>query len=330
MTSMDRVAGCLLGVAAGDAMGMPSELMSRSKVKSDFGLITGFAPAPLDHPIVAGYEAGRFTDDTCMTLCVAESIISCGGQVDPRAIGRAILDWAEATDAFAAGALGPSSRMALAALKQGVPAEQTGIRGDTNGAAMRVAPIAMISSPSDIGQLVERVHQASMVTHNTNIAIAGAAMLAAAMSAAMETADWQVIWSAARAAFELGADRGQDTFGASSWARLALALGFVDKDNDHQRLMDDLYDLIGAGIATTESVPVAMALAYEAKGDPGRAILSAANLGGDCDTIGAMAGGLAGAYAGASAFPLGWRATIEEVNSVDLMATARALHAFRN
>lgn len=327
--TLDRVMGSLMGVAIGDAMGMPSELWSRQKVKARFGKITGFLPGPDDHFVVSGFVAGQFTDDTSQTVKICESIISRGGEVDPTAVAHAILEWAEEAQAFTTNALGPSSQKALLAIKSGVPVEQAGGTGDTNGAAMRISPIGMICKPDDIVRLVDEVEKVCLGTHNTNVAIAGAAMLAAAISAAIETRDWDAIFAAAYAAYDEGITRGNDTFGASSKERVKWALELMQSEPDEEHLMDKLYQLIGAGVATTEAVPTAIALSYYAKGDLRKGVLLAANLGGDCDTVGAMVGGLCGAYTGYAAIAKEDVRLIMEVNGVDLPALAQQLYAFR-
>lgn len=321
--------GCLTGVAVGDAMGMPSELWSRRKVKERFGRITGFLPGPDDHFIVSGYRAGQFTDDTAQTLKICASIIANGGGVVPESVARAILEWAEEENAFETNALGPSSEKALLRIKEGVPVEEAGATGDTNGAAMRIAPIGILRRPDDVASLVDDVERACLGTHNTNVAIAGAAMLAAAVSRAMETRDWDEILSTAFKAHDEGMTRGNDTFGASSKERTRLAIELVSAKAGEEEAMDRLYDLVGAGVATTEAVPTAIALAYYAEGDPAKTCLLAANLGGDCDTVGAMAGALSGAYAGINAFPHDWVRTVQETNRVDLEDVATRLHALR-
>jgi ADP-ribosylglycohydrolase len=308
---------------------MPSELWSRRKVKERFGRIEGFLPGPDDHFIVKGFKAGQFTDDTAQTIKICESILANGGRVDPESVARSILEWAEEENAFETNALGPSSQKALLRIKDGVPVGEAGSTGDTNGAAMRIAPIGILRRPEDVVSLVDDVERACLGTHNTNIAIAGAAMLAAAISQAMETDDWDEILSTAFEAHDEGMERGNDTFGASSKERTRLAVEVLGAKADEEEVMDRLYGLIGAGVATTEAVPTAIALSYYAEGDPARTCLLAANLGGDCDTVGAMAGALSGAYAGIGAFPPDWVRTVGEVNRVDLEDVATRLQFYR-
>lgn len=327
--SINRAIGCLVGVAVGDALGMPSELWSRKKVKQRFGNITGFLPGEEDHFVTKGYKAGQFTDDTAQTLKICQSIIQNKGEIIPSDIAHAVLEWVDEVNAFETNALGPSSQKALLAIQNGTPVEEAGGTGETNGASMRISPIGIVSQPDSIQSLVDRVEKACLATHNTNIAIAGAAMLAAAISTAMETQDWNVILANAFAAYDEGMTRGNDTFGASSKDRLKWALELIDSETNEETLMEKLYHLIGAGVATTESVPTAIALAYYAKGDPIKAALYAANLGGDCDTIGAMTAGLCGAYGGIESIPQEYVKKVYEVNNVNIEETARQLYTFR-
>ncbi|HWO78498.1 MAG TPA: ADP-ribosylglycohydrolase family protein [Bacillus sp. (in: firmicutes)] len=327
--SLSKVVGSLVGVALGDAMGMPSELWSRKKVKERFGKITEFLPGPDDHFIVKGFKAGEFTDDTSQAIKICQSIIKNNGKIEAASIAYAILEWAEENDAFNKRYLGPSSEKALRNIQNGVPVEEAGGMGDTNGAAMRIAPIGMISKSEDITALVDNVEEASKGTHNTNIAIAGAAMLAAAISTAIDTDNWNTILENAFKAYDVGMNRGNDTYGASSKVRLKLALEWIDNGDEEEVLMDKLYNIIGAGVATTEAVPTAIALAYYAKGDPMKGTQLAASLGGDCDTIGAMTGGLCGAYSGIEAIPLDIVEQLETVNNVNLRELAERLYPYR-
>ena len=85
--------------------------------------------------------------------------------------------------------LGPSTRSAVAAVAAGRPLEEAGRYGTTNGAAMRIAPVGIAVPATDLDLLVDRVVEASWVTHNTGVALAGAAAVAAAVSAGLDGAD---------------------------------------------------------------------------------------------------------------------------------------------
>ncbi|MBA2477854.1 MAG: ADP-ribosylglycohydrolase family protein, partial [Sporichthyaceae bacterium] len=88
--------------------------------------------------------------------------------------------------------------------------------------------------------------------------------------------------------------------------------------------------LVGTSLATQESVPAAFAIASLFPTDPWEAARHAASLGGDADTIAAIAGAIVGACCGGSAFPEALAATVEAVNpDLGLAALAADLLALR-
>ena len=111
--------------------------------------------------------------------------------------------------------LGPSTRRALDALAAGTPYDEVGRRGDTNGAAMRIAPVGIAAGISDLDALVDMVEAASALTHNTGLAISGAAAVAAAVSAAIEGIDGSETVELACRAADRGVNRGAYSAGAA-------------------------------------------------------------------------------------------------------------------
>ena len=89
-----------------------------------------------------------------------------------------------------------------------------------------------------------------------------------------------------------------------------------------------VYRLVGTSLATQESVPAAFAVLAAVPGDPWRACLLAASLGGDCDTIGAMAGAMGGATTGIGSFPADAIAVIDN-QGLDLGNLADKLYEIR-
>ena len=74
MTASDRAHGALLGLAIGDALGMPTQYTPRSLVAPRYGLLAGFEPGPADNPISANMPAGRVTDDTDQAVILGEML----------------------------------------------------------------------------------------------------------------------------------------------------------------------------------------------------------------------------------------------------------------
>jgi ADP-ribosylglycohydrolase len=122
--------------------------------------------------------------------------------------------------------------------------------------------------------------------------------------------------------------RGHWVAAADMATRITWAAGLAAGRPTGQ-LIDTVYRLVGTGLAAQESVPAAFAVAAAHPDDPWLACRIAASLGGDCDTIAAMAGAICGAGAGAGAFPEQARATVTAVNHLDLEAVAAGLLTVR-
>jgi ADP-ribosylglycohydrolase len=99
--------------------------------------------------------------------------------------------------------------------------------------------------------------------------------------------------------------------------------------HDHDRSVRDIVELVGASLATQESVPAAFAVLALHPGDPWQACLTAASLGGDSDTIAAMTGAIAGACHGMDCWPHAAVRTVCEINNLDLEKLAENLLALR-
>ena len=202
----DRILGALYGQALGDAMGMPSELWPRKRVKAHFGWIDRFLPGPAENNAACYFKQAEFTDDTSMALCLADAIIECDGEINPDVIGKHILDWALDFDAFNKNVLGPTSKIALNAIRDGKPVSELENNGVTNGAAMRASPLGCLLPATRLAHFVEQVALASSPTHKSDLAIAGAVVIAWAVSRAIDGERWQNIADAlpgiARAAQE--------------------------------------------------------------------------------------------------------------------------------
>lgn len=323
--TLERIEGCLIGVAAGDAMGMPSSMMSPQRIKQLFGYIDRFLPAPPGHILHNGLRAGETTDDTQQTLILADSIIA-KKIIDPEDIARRLIAWAEASHAFTSMLVGPSSLRALGAIRSGRPITESGKSGDTNGAAMRIAPVG-IYGRGELDRTLDAVERACLPTHNTNIAIAGAAAVALAVGLGIRgVADPDVLIQEAMQIAELGLKRGNIWYGASILERTRLALQIVNAPTDRETKMISLYDLVGTGVQMAETVPTSLAIVKMAKGDPVEAVILAANMGGDCDTIGAIVGAICGAIKGSAAFPSEWVNLLQETNGYDFAAYAEKLY----
>src|SRR5215213_11502770 len=169
-TILDQAEGALYGLAIGDALGMPTQLMSHEEVAACFGVLDGFRQPPADHVIAAGLPVGSITDDTEQALLVADTLLAGSGHVDSEDLARRLLAWAErARERGSLDLLGPSTSAAVTALVADGPLDVFGRSAATNGAAMRVTPVGLVAVADDLAALVDLVVEASRVTHYTSV-----------------------------------------------------------------------------------------------------------------------------------------------------------------
>lgn len=130
--------GCLLGLAIGDALGMPLEGMRATAIRDRLGRVRHFMDAPWRR-----LRAGQWTDDTKTMLCHACSIVDTG-RVDVEDTARKFVEWFESHDWRG---IGGSTYEAIQRLRAGVPPEESGAKGEMaagNGVAMRIAPVGLV------------------------------------------------------------------------------------------------------------------------------------------------------------------------------------------
>jgi poly(ADP-ribose) glycohydrolase ARH3 len=273
----DRWRGALLGTALGDAVGAPVE--GRARVEPDE--VERWLAA--DEPLI-------WTDDTAMTIGLARSLIRCGGEVDPQQLGDTFAaayrqqPWrgygAGPPGIFAAAERGTPYLEAAAALFDG-----SGSFG--NGAAMRAAPAAVVGHP-DLATVGRLARAQARVTHAHPLGQDGAALLAMAVAAVADRLD--ATGAVAGAVDQL------ETAQMRTAADAAVGLAGTDDPQAVART-------VGNGIAAVEAVPAAIAAFLGGPDEPEAVLVRAVTIGGDTDTIAAMAGALAGARVGASHLP---------------------------
>ena len=326
----DRALGALYGGALGDALGMPSQTFTRRQIAQCYGRISDFV-APIDnHPVAHGLAAATITDDTEQSLLLAAQLIASGNSLDESQWARALIDWEQGVKKRNLGdLLGPSTQRALRAFSEGESADLCGRFGVTNGAAMRIAPVGIATPVEPLGSFVDQVESASRLTHNTAVAIAAAAAVAAAISAGVDGANIDEAIAFALAAAQEGESRGHARQDAGMLAAIRAALNITSRafaeGMDANQACADVGEYMGTDVAARESVAVAFAVFMASRGDAWQAGLISANLGGDTDTIGAIATGMSGACCGVAALPAEKLATLVAVNHLELEPVAAAL-----
>ncbi|MGU9814283.1 ADP-ribosylglycohydrolase family protein [Pseudomonas sp. LF135] len=333
MTPQNRALGAFYGLALGDALGMPTQSLSREQVQQRFGAITGLEDADADQPIAPNMPAGSITDDTEQAILVGELLVEGHGKIEPTVLAQRLIDWEAAMRAKGSqDLLGPSTKRAIDMILAGHTPEESGRFGTTNGAAMRITPVGIAADVSDPAPFIQAVIQACQVTHNTTLGISSAAAVAAVVSAGINGVDLGEALNIGTQIAQQAENHGHWIAGGRISTRISWARTLSVGSGDNALFADLLYELIGTSVASQESVVVSFALAQQvAVGAMSalEAVCLAASLGGDTDTIAAMLGAMLGACLGMQCWPPVMIEQVKQVNGLDLQPLVQGLLQIR-
>ena len=330
----ERARGAMIGLAVGDALGMPTQSMSATQIVEYYGgLIHSLMDAVPQQPIAPNMPAGSVTDDTEQAFVLANRLIEDDGRIDNDVYAQDLLRWEAKMKARGSlDLLGPSTRAALQALTDGVDPEHTGLFGTTNGGAMRATPVGIAFRPGKA--LAEEAWQSCVVTHNTVQGIESTMLVSAAVSFAVEGR--HDFLQKALEFVESQPTRGNWSAKASVVARVKMFMERVISEG--VTISDDEFAVIlrrdcGTSVEANESVAAAFAIATRFFNRPTEALCFAASLGGDTDTIAAITGAMLGAWHGVDGFD---QAIVGQVlrrlkddNRLDVSRTVAGLLALR-
>jgi ADP-ribosyl-[dinitrogen reductase] hydrolase len=273
----ERARGCLLGLAAGDAVGTTVEFRARGSFTPVTDMVGG---GPF------GLRAGQWTDDTSMALCLASSLVERGGFDAMDQMLRYVrwMDegyWSSTGTCFD---IGTTTSGALRAFQRtNDPFSGSAHRGSAgNGSLMRLAPIPLFYFP-DLKQTVHFAGESSRTTHGAAECIDACRLLAALLHQSI-------------GGVEKDALLGRTRVEISERRILEIAAGtFREKRREDIRGSGYVVDCLEAALWCFFH-----SASFEA------AILEAVNLGDDTDTTAAVCGQIAGAYYGESGIPAKW------------------------
>lgn len=288
-----RFAGALLGTMVGDMLGAPFE-----------GQPSELVVARLGHEAeqAAGWIGrSRYTDDTQMMIGVAESLAETDA-FDGADMARRFGENYEPFRGY-----GPGAHRVLTALRQGFPWDRAatlvfpdGSYG--NGAAMRVAPVGAFYH-HDLQALRWAAEGSAAITHAHPLGKEGAALQACAVACAIRARPGELDPLDCLAQLRTFVRPELDEF-VAKLQRIADLLG--SRPTVGQVVVE-----LGNDIRSHGSVPAALYAFLAHVGSFEQGVTYAVQLGGDSDTIGAMAGAIAGAYHGVEAIPAAWYAGLE-------------------
>jgi ADP-ribosylglycohydrolase len=286
-TLIDRFQGSALGTFVGDAMGREVEGWPWELIRGRYGILKEMGE-------------GIYTDDTEMMIGIMESLKEDPG-FDPALTARRFLENFHSFRGY-----GPRIYEIMDRLRHGAPWDQVGTDSWGNGGAMRIAPIGFFFY-DDHKQLQEAALLCTRITHRHPEGLAGA--LAQALAVGLATQKGVNGEAIDRIAFleEIvqgveGIDKGV----AQELRRIAE----LKQGGGLEATIERIAATFPRDVSAKGAVPAAIAAFVITNNFPDT-VLTAVNCGGDTDTIGAMAGALAGAYYGFSSIPSTWLEPLE-------------------
>jgi len=299
ITRQMRYQGCLIGLAAGDALGTTVEFQPPGSFTPLTDMVGG---GPF------GLELGQWTDDTSMALCLAESLVECGSFNAHDQMKRYVRWWKEGylSSNGRCFDIGNTVSQALRQfLRTGDPfAGSTEPRSAGNGSLMRLAPVPLFFS-ADPEKAISMSAESSRTTHGAMTCLDacryfGGLLVGAIMGASKE---------------ELLSGRYAPAKGI--WESMPLCTE-IDEIACGSFKKKDPPEIVGSGYVV-RSLEAAL-WAFNRSSNFKEGCLQAVNLGNDADTTGAIYGQIAGAYYGVSGIPKTWRERLAHIDLIDRLA----------
>jgi ADP-ribosylglycohydrolase len=352
LTLEDRIAGCLVGAAVGDALGGPVEGWTPEQIAERHGGRVRGIVGPFyedwrtARPIAPYHKGdGHVTDDTLMTQALVRVYAKVRDHLDAYSIAEHLVPdligtprWIPELEAEAL----PLQRIFLAEkwivarLHYGhVDPREAGVGNIVNcGAAMYMAPVGVVNATHPAAAYAEALEVAA--PHQSSYGREAAGVFAAAVAAAFvpgatpaDVVDeaLRVAKDGTRAAIEAVCER------AAAYDDWEEALGPLREAVAPFDTVGPRYREPSLGarrpsrLHAIEELPVALGMLLVTGGAYEPAVLGSVNYGRDCDSIATMSGAIAGALGGTHAVPAAWSAEVGRASRIDLYAPAAELTA---
>ena len=295
MNTIDRYVGGLVGLAVGDALGVTLEFKAPGTFKPIKDMEGG---GPFDLPV------GAWTDDTSMALCLASSLIECGGS-DARDQMERYVRWYEhgyMSSMDACFDIGMTTREALERFQRtGDPfSGPEDVYSAGNGSIMRLIPVPLFYA-NDPKQAIEMSVQSSRTTHGTKEVLDACRYFAGLLIGAVQGVKKEVLLSPLYSPIE------------GAWKESSLSPKISEVARGSFKKLNPP-DIKGSGYVVKSLEAALWAFYHSDHFEDG--LLLAVNLGDDADTTGAVFGQLAGAYYGVKSIPEKW---VSKMNQLELI-----------
>lgn len=296
-----NITGCFVGLAVGDALGVPVEFSSRLSLRAN----------PVTDMRAYGtwsQPAGTWSDDSSLTFCLAESLLS---GYDPNDIGKKFLDW-YTTGYWGAHHklfdIGAATQEALERIKRGEDPRYSGnydVDSNGNGSLMRIVPASLYFGNEADGIFYNSIKEVSSITHAHFRSVFSCFIFSKLVAELLKGGDKNFAYQNAVREVSQFADQRDFNKNETDLFKLVLNGKIASIGEEFIRSSGYVLDTLTASIwcfLTTDSFS--------------SAILKAVNLGNDTDTTGCVTGAFAGLYYGEKDIPAEWTNTLARRNDI--------------
>lgn len=334
MSDYDKIDALLIGLALGDAHGMPFEMLNRADVKkhkknSGYDLNNNFfVEIPDFHFLKRDLKKAEITDDTILASHLGRYLVENKGKINKEDYFSSLGQFIDEQKLITKGVIGPSTGRAVTKIMRNEKFTISERAGFSNGLALKAAVLAYFLPLEEQKSNLEKIEELAYYSHFSDAAISAAAGFYAALAAALAGGDLEQIFAAALDYMEQGEKYGLQTFQPSSYQRTKFLLEYI-ADLNKTEALDFIAEVMGTGINSYESVPAAFAVFKLFPDNAAKAFAAAVDLGGDTDSTAAITGALIGAYNGIGIFNKNWVEELNQVNSLSLKELGRSLFELR-
>lgn len=291
----------IAGLAVGDALGVPVEFLQR-----DTFVVTDMVEMP-----DAAYPVGTWSDDTSLTLALADNLNP--EKFDLHPIAEAFVAWydrARYTPCGVTFGVGDSTQRAIQKMRDAVALDRVGgttERDNGNGSLMRIAPLAIyLADVGDVEKRFEIVKAVSSLTHAHEWSVAACMIFTEMLRKLISGQDKEIAYSDLRQEFTSTKLISAETL--TKYRRILT--------EDIRTFSRDEISSTGFVVDTLEAAFWCFLTTDNYKS----AVLQAVNLGFDADTIGAVTGAMSGLYYGKEAIPSAWLKRIIGLDEIEFIA----------
>lgn len=296
--SLKKSQGIIYGLAIGDALGWPTEFLSFDKIKSKYG---SKGIQDLQNP-------ANFTDDTQMSIAVAESLIESGKKgIEPimASVKEEFIKWYHSPENNRSP--GNTCLGGVERLEQGIHWSKSGITDSKGcGSAMRAAPIGYFYQ-NNPKKLKEVAHAIGICTHGYPTADAACIGAAYLIKLALDGIEPKNMIAEMLSFTKNISDEWEDTI-----SKIEKCLSWEDEEK--------ALSYLGEGWTGEEAVALALYCFLKHPKEYKKVVIRGANTNGDSDSIACIGGAISGAYLGIEAIPKTWIEKIEKTEYLGSLA----------